>query len=301
MLEQIRNPLERWSMRNLDSSASVRFTDILFTTDLSAAAERALPYAVEIAGRYHAKLHAVHVVQPDAYVFVPPAPWPQSEDGAKEFRQQGRRRLDEQLREIPHEILFEQGETWPTLEEIIRNKEIDLIVLSTHGRTGFGKALLGSVAEQIFRQAVCPVLTVGPHSSPKPRSHAELNCILYATDFSPESLAGAPYAISLAREHRAQLVLFHCLEKDGDIPTFLHTLRDIVPFGTDLRCEPDCVVERGRPAEKILEAAEGHGADLIVLGVHGADGRPAKTMRFARTGVYRIVTQAKCPVLTVRG
>lgn len=288
-------------MRNLDSAAGVRFANILFTTDLSPDAERALPYAVEIASRYRAKVHAVHVIQPDAFVAVPPAAGPPFEDSANEFRRQAQCHLDEQLRDLPHEIIFQQGDTWPSLEEIIRKKEIDLLVLSTHGRSGLGKALLGSVVEQIFRQAVCPVLTVGPRTSPKPRSHAELNCILYATDFSPESLAGAPYAISLAREHRAQQVLFHCLEKEGDVRALLHALRDIVPFGSDLRYEPDCVVERGRPAEKILEIAEGHGADLIVLGVHGADGRLAKTTHFTRTGAYRIVTEAKCPVLTVRG
>lgn len=135
----------------------------------------------------------------------------------------------------------------------------------------------------------------------KPKQTAPLSCILYATDFSAESLAGAPYAISLAREHRARLILLYCLEGAGDIATYLASLHDIVPFGSELRCEPDCIVERGLPAEKILEVAEGHAADMIVLGLHGADGHLAKITPFASSGAYQIITRAQSPVLTVRG
>ena len=168
-------------------------------------------------------------------------------------------------------------------------------------RTGLEKVLLGSVAEEIFRQALCPVLTVGPRSSLRPKKPAELSRILYATDFSPESLAATPYAISLAREHRAQLILLHSMKSSEAASALRHTLRDLVPFGADLRCQPDCVVECGAPANKILEVSEGHEADLIVLGVHGADGHLARIMHFVSSDAYRIVTQAKRPVLTVRG
>lgn len=76
-----------------------------------------------------------------------------------------------------------------------------------------GKVLLGSVAEKIFRQATCPVLTVGPAVSSKTThaAAAELNRILYATDFSLESLAAARYAVYLAKEHRAELILMHSI------------------------------------------------------------------------------------------
>ena len=92
-----------------------------------------------------------------------------------------------------------EGGVWLVLKSVIDEKKIDLLVLGTRGRTGIGKFFLGSVAEEIVRQAHCPVLTVGPHSPSEPPREGRFRQILYATDFSEESLAAAPYAISLTR------------------------------------------------------------------------------------------------------
>jgi nucleotide-binding universal stress UspA family protein len=287
-------------MKLLDTTTHLKLKNILYATDLSVTAERALPYTLEIARRYGSTLYVVHVTQPDVYPLVPPAAWPQMTTDEEMFRQERKAALDEQLRGVPHELIFQGGKVWQILSELIREKQIDLLVSSTHGRTGLEKALLGSVAEEIFRKASCPVLTVGSSVTGKPRQNAELNRILYATDFSAESLAAAPHAISLAREHRAQLILLTCIEDGGDVGTMLHTLRDLVPFGADLRCEPLCVAERGAHGDKILAVSEGHGADMLVLGVPSASPHLNKKARFYRSALYKIVTQAKCPILTVR-
>lgn len=285
----------------LDSTARVRFAHILFPTDLSPSAERALPYALAIAQRYRAAIHAVNVItQPGMYALVPPASWPQIAKLEEEARQDFRQRIEHQLETLQHEVIFQNGEVWPVLSRIIHERKIDLIVLSTHAPLAVEKFFLGSVAEEIFRRALCPVLTVGPSAPLKPRQLGELDCILYATDFSPESLAGAPYAISLAREHRARLVLLHCRHDSEDVHALRQALHDVVPFGAELRNPPDCVVERGRPAEKILEAAEAHEADLIVLGIRGAE-HISGGSQFRQSGSYQIVARSKCPVLTVRG
>jgi nucleotide-binding universal stress UspA family protein len=286
-------------MKTLDVASQLKLNNILYATDLSFAAERALPYALEIARRYRSTIYAVHVIQPDVYPLVPSSLLPKMTEDEEIFRQESKKELEAQLQAVPHVIIFQPGKAWPTLSELIEEKKIDLLVFSTNGRNGFDKVLMGSVAEEIFRKAPCPILAVGPAATTKPRENAELNRILYATDFSTESLAAAPYAISLAQEQRAQLILLHSIENGGDVPAMLHTLRQLVPFGAELRCEPDCVVEHGAPARKILEVAEGHGADLIVLGVHGIKGPIQKHL--TRSGVFRIVTQAKCPVMIVRG
>jgi nucleotide-binding universal stress UspA family protein len=286
-------------MKTLDVVSQLKLKNILYATDLSFAAERALPYALEIARRYGSTIYAVHVIQPDVYPLVPPTLLPKMNEDEEIFRQESKKDLEEQLQAVLHEIIFQPGKAWQTLSELIEEKKIDLLVFSTHGRTGFDKVLVGSVAEEMFRKAPCPFLAVGPAVTTKPRENAELNRILYATDFSTESLAAAPYVISLAQEHRAQLILLHSIENGGDVPAMLHTLRQLVPFGAELRCEPDCVVEHGAPAGKILEVAEGHGADLIVLGVPARKGHIQKHL--TRSSVFRIVRQAKCPVLIVRG
>ena len=103
---------------------------------------------------------------------------------------------------MAHEIIFRTGDVWNIIGEIIRTKEIDLLVLSTHGRTGVDRVLFGSVAEKLFRKATCPVLTVGPRVASKLKNSGLLSQILYSTDFQPVSLAAAPLASSLAEEHR---------------------------------------------------------------------------------------------------
>jgi nucleotide-binding universal stress UspA family protein len=285
-------------MKSLDVAGQLKLKNILYATDLSFAAERALPYALEIARRYGSTIFAVHVIQPDAYPLIPTTILPKKAQDEEVFRQESRKDLEEQLQAVPHKVILQPGEPWQTLSEIVEQKQIDLIVFSTHGRGGLGKVLFGSVAAEILQKAHCPILAVGPAVIAKPRQNAELNRILYATDFGAESLAAAPYAISLAQEHRAQLILVHSIENGGDVPSMLHTLHKLVPFGAELRCEPVCVVEHGAPAGKILEVAEGHGADLIVLGVDGTKGFVKKFL--ARSSVFQIVAQANCPVFIVR-
>ena len=88
-----------------------------------------------------------------------------------------------------------------------------MLVLGTHGRAGLGKLLIGSVAEEVFRRASCPVMTVGPHASSKVQNEIHFQHILFATDFSPDSLAALPYAVSLAKEDQAKLTFLHVVEQ----------------------------------------------------------------------------------------
>ena len=150
-----------------------------------------------------------------------------------------------------------------------------LLVLGTHGRTGLKKLLLGSVAEKLFRRAPCPVLTVGPEVVLE-KPVAEFNHILFATDFSDQSLAAAPYAISLAQEHQSRLTLLHVMETaragtgrlfEPDTQYLTRQLRELVSPEQDFWFEPEYVVEFGDAEEQILKAASDHKADLVVLGV----------------------------------
>jgi len=184
----------------------------------------------------------------------------------------------------------------------VQREGIDLIVIGTHGRTGAGKLLMGSVAEAIFRQAPCPVLTVGPEVSGEPASVADLHEILVPVDFSPESLAALPYAISLARHDDARLYLLHVAGRYQRGETLLDTqLRNLIPRDARLFCEPKVFVESGAPAERILELAEELGTDLIVLGVKRTPSIFEATRHLPQATAYKVVSEASCPVLTVRG
>ncbi len=129
-----------------------------------------------------------------------------------------------------------------------------------------------------------------------------LNRILYATDFTPESFGAARYAIQLAKKYRGGLVLLNSIQKaePGQVNSAYETLRDVVPLGAGLPVKPKCMVERGTPADSILGVSLRENADLIVLGIRGAKANPAAATHFTSSITYRVVTQAECPVLTIR-
>ena len=137
----------------------------------------------------------------------------------------------------------------------------------THGRTGVSKILLGSVAENIYRHAPCPVLTVGPNVAGEPESVGDIRLRSYcATDFSRESLAAVPYAVSLAREKQARLYFLHVTETPVGAAVaereMAGSLLDLVPTDAGLSCAPKAFVDFGEPAPKITELAEELKVDL---------------------------------------
>lgn len=278
------------------------FRNILFATDLSAGAGRALAYAVELARRSRGMIHAVHVLPA-----LPPLGsrehWSRDAEDRSDRQGLARNELEKQLQGLHHEILFPEGDACEEIEKLIENKRADLLVMGTHGRTGVTKALLGSVAERLFRQASCPALTVGPGADSRAThaAAAEFNCILYATDFSPESFAAARYAISIAKDHHAELVLLHTAEAGSweDREASLDTLSRVVPLGAGLQSTPKLIVERGAPAATILDIATQVQADLLVLGVRGADEHLTAATHLSHSIASQIVANAQCPVLTV--
>ena len=189
----------------------ISLKNILYATDFSPSAVAALPYVKGLSNQYGATVHAVHVRFPSTYPIVGPEALPQIMEAAEQQAKFEKQQLDEMLTGVPHDVSIVEGELWPTITDKVREKSIDLIVIGTRGRTGVARAVLGSAAEEIFRRAPCPVLTVGPHISKDTERRLEMKEILYATDFTPESLTALPYAISLAQEHQARLTVLHVI------------------------------------------------------------------------------------------
>ena len=299
-------------MKTLEAGKRIALKNILFATDFSPHSNTALPYALAIARQYGARLFGAHVVPSQDYLFSAPDTWPAHIQQEEQLRQEVTARLEEQLRGVQHEVLFGVGDIWKVLARLIGEHDIDLIVVGTHGRTGARKLLMGSVAEKIFRQAVCPVLSVGPNVSSKPDGGIHFQHILFATDFGQESLDALHYAISLAEEDQSKLSLLHVVAQPAAGVLNLEELKasvtsrlkDIVPPEVESWCDVKYLVEFGRqfapPAERILEIARDRAADLIVLGV-----RPTHSVRtvthLAHTTDQHIVAHATCPVLTIRG
>jgi nucleotide-binding universal stress UspA family protein len=276
--------------------------NILFATDFSRQSRLALTFALPITRKYGATIYAAHIVPEQIGLPVSAREGLRAIGVRRGNDTQESEGLRAQLCTIPHEILSRKGDVWTELAKIVETSKIDLIVTGTHGRSGVGKLVMGSVAEKIFRRASCPVLTVGPGVCGAP--DVDLHQILFATDLSAVSVAALPYAISLAEENNARLYILHVAEKpveaagENALRDRLHTL---VPQGAKLTSQPKVIVEYGPPAERVLAVAEELAMDLIVLGVKRTPVHFEASPRLPLATAYKVVSQAICPVLTVRG
>ena len=307
-------------METIELEQSVTFRNILLGTDFSEVSRKAVPYAEAIASLYGSKIHLAHVVPPAARMPIPMEPLPMELDYS---RQNAERDMKAFLRgnllaEVSHEVLIEQGPIWDTLSALIQRDEIDLLILGTHGRGGLKKVILGSVAEELFRLASCPVLTVGPNVI-EPKGPTEFRRILFATDFGPASLHALPCAIPLAAESKARLTLLHVVlpvpvvdvgpywyvgkdlvgQQQSARARYVAQLRDLIPAGTNLPLDPEFLVDFDFAPDSIVKIAADIRADLIVMGVNqAASARASAHLPWATA--HEVVCHAQCPVLTVR-
>jgi nucleotide-binding universal stress UspA family protein len=298
-------------MEAVKAQTRIQLRNILFCTDLSDASSNALAYATALARHFGSTLYALYVRNTAANARVAPreasvlADLPESQ-----AREQIKHSLG-QFSGFERDILILEGDLWSSIKTAIDDKQIDLLVLGTRGRTGISKLVLGSAAEELFRRAPCAVLSVGPNSPTQPSRPGELSEILYATDFTPEAEAAAAYAISLAQEYQAHLTLLHVIgePKTGDLVTSEQLaaaterrLWQIVPPESELWCEPHCIVGQGAAADEILTIANHRKADLIILGVRRPAGfRGGKATHLPIATAHKVVSAATCPVLTIRG
>jgi nucleotide-binding universal stress UspA family protein len=212
-----------------------------------------------------------------------------------------------------------EGAAAPAIVRAAGTSAADLLVLGTHGRSGFEHFVLGSVTERVLRNADCPVLTVPKNVTDAAPVPPPFKRILCAVDFSPSSMRALDYATSMAQEVDACLTVAHVFELEGAMPAqwrdvatpdsirreLLSVEQDrrdrlahAVPEAAEAFCKVDRVMRGGTPYREILRLAADRQAELLVLGVHG---RGALDLAFFGSTTNHVVRQAVCPVLTVRG
>jgi nucleotide-binding universal stress UspA family protein len=278
---------------------------VLFTTDFTEASCKALPLVSAIARRYGANVYTAHVWTPGPYPLVAPEVVAvldrQTEKGA-------RWELEKLLKSKPldgmkAEPLLSRGKPAHEIARLVDHHNISLVVMSTHGRTGFKHRVLGSVAEEVVRTSRCPVLTVGPRLAERFGRVESMKAILFPTDFSIESLAVFPYLASLAHEYQSRITILHVLppetagrpEATNQAERLREQMKRALANEISPRCVADYVIDSGDPGEIILAHARRMNADLIGLGVRGATDI---ARHFHETVAYRILAEAECPVLT---
>lgn len=267
------------------------FKNILIATDFSTCSESLLPYARSLALHYDSTLYLAHVISPEV-LGVDPSMLETVHQNAVHLMED--LELSDQLEGIRHKRILEQGETMEVLAAAIEQENIDLVLVGTHGRTGLKKLVLGSVAEKIFRNATCPVMTIGPRVGADVKRDSGLSHVLLATELKSQHTGPALYAASLARENQAELTVLHVAEADSNVP-MPKQLLDMLPPEIELPRAPEAVIKVGDAAAEILDFANRRNVDLIVQGAHRAAPMTTHMMAIA----YRVASEAPCPVLTV--
>jgi nucleotide-binding universal stress UspA family protein len=281
----------------------ISLKNILFTTDFSPAAKRAMPFALRLARIFGSALELVCVIPPEPREQVVFDRVPAQDDLVWG---DARRKLEsfarESVRDVPCRTMIRSGDLADVIPAMIRDHDIDLVIVGTHGRRGVSKMMLGSGAEKIYRSAQCPVLTVGP------KARAEdwkLSRILCAVDLAHDAEPVLQYALSLAEENEAALLVMHTIpivpwqhRPEVEAKT-VRQLQSLIPEEAKNWCTPQYMVRWEHPAEAVLRAAEDRQSDLIVMGVHQS--RAAGFSSHLPWPIAsEVVSLAPCPVLTVR-
>lgn len=288
---------------------------ILAATDFSETAETAASLARDLAARFEARLHMLHVVVLLEDPHLEESHRLQLEALVATADKARREVLEHELGEepgvevVPHLVRgIAPGET---IVEVADNAGADLIVMGTHGRRGLSHLLLGSVAERVVRTASAPVLTV--------RSDAEINTggisrILVPHDFSDASADAVRTAAAWAASLDAEITLLHVVEPvvypefysmDSISDDLMHRLVSrsndaLQRVQGDLGDQPAVTtrVEIGRAADTIVAVAEPEKFDLLVMATRGLSGIEHMLLGSVAEAVLR---RCRIPMLTVPG
>lgn len=305
----------------------VEIKRILCPVDFSDFSRAALKYAVGFARWYDSAItvfHAYEILVPAAFLGAHPSPFavepvsPQPQEIREQIVSE-LTRFSDSVQSSGVSLRLEVRACGPVQGILAEAASLpaDLLVMGTHGRGGLDRLLLGSVTEKVLRKAQCPVLTVPPLGSGAPAEvPALLERILCPVDFSDSSMKALTYAVSLAQESDAQLLLMHVVEalpmwdeemvNRFDISSYERELiedararmRRAVPDQARTWCRPEELASTGKAYREILRVARERDAHVIVMGVHGRN--PVDLMLFGST-THHVIREASCPVLTLRG
>lgn len=293
-----------------------RLGKILCATDLSPASGPAWQHAQFLAGLVKADLLVLHVVPPlpiPASGYFPPDLYQELVTAGRRDAQEG---LDRLLRGAADPgfratTRIEEGGAAQRILEVAREEAVDLVVMGTHGRTGLGRILLGSVADAVVRSAPCPVITVRADET-APGAVRRIGRICYATDFSPAAGAAWPWVLALAEATGAEVDLVHVT---FDVVADRHVSpQTLAAMARMLREQGEAEAERflegcplprervhvvvtgGVVGDQIVHQARARSADLVAMGTHGWSG----LLRWMLGSVaHQVIQLASCPVLTV--
>ncbi|HMD44162.1 MAG TPA: universal stress protein [Candidatus Acidoferrum sp.] len=282
------------------------FRRVLVLSDFSRGAKSALQFARAIARKFNSKIYILHVIPSGVFQFLSGHSRGEALLLANEFARDGMQMLLKEGKSegFDEEGIVAEGTLWPTISKTIQSRQIDLIAMGTHGNANERKLGLGSVSEQIYRVADCPILTAPP--LPGLNAMPEIQRILFATNFKPHSERAAFAAHSLGCGPNRKLTVLHVVEESSESSQqsnqivrefFVKRMAKCIPTPCEDNCSPEYEIRFGKPMEEILSASDQLHSDLIFLGVRREQ---RATGHLPSALAYGIVCRSNCPVLTIQ-
>ncbi|MBI2681947.1 MAG: universal stress protein [Acidobacteriales bacterium] len=297
-----RPPLNRRSRRGLVLSLK----HVMAAVDVENPSTQALEAAARLAERFGATLHVVHVVPHEKWILTEASKRDALRESAMAKAAIVLEKRVAPLRATNKKLVIHLvgGDVITEVEELVRAETIDLLALESSGRTGVDQFLLGSVAEELFRSVACAVMTFGPKAKPLPE---KIQAILCPTDLSAASRLAGDLAVSFAVTKKARLVFLHVRPGRSESPknraerSERLEKRLLLELPLEQKCCPaEFAVEYGSPSARIMQTAIGRRMDLIIMGVKQAGPFGRATTHIPWATAYHVVTEAPCPVITVR-
>lgn len=274
---------------------------ILVPTDLSEFGALALRYAEELSTTFGAHITVMHALEPPFAVLPPDLPItdiPSPDTIRKEAEERLRAFVIEQARQAAGiDVIVVEGYPATAIQQAAHDINASLLILGTHGRRGWRRALLGSVTERVLRESMIPVLTVAPLL--RPAREPRLKLILCPVNFSAVGHQALQDASELAAATGAELIVLHVSE--GKHPPPLDKVQQDLDswIAPAIRghCRYSQIITHGDAAQRVLDIADEMRADLLVIGAQHrffADGTiigttSERVVRFARTPVLTVV------------
>ncbi len=287
------------------------YKKILCPVDFSEFSALALRYAAALAKENDALL-LVHHSLPDlsqALGYLEPAAILTARDAMQS-------NTDSRLREfvagiVPQGIrVIRQTGTVNASEAIPRialEQNFDLIVMGTHGHTGYERFFVGSTTNKVLHKSSVPVLTVCKPShnfvEKDPNDPIRISRIICALDLEPNNIAIAERALAIARSYQSTIFFLHVApEKEGLVDLdeedkSVGIMKELVGNAPEDWCTVHYLLRTGEPAREIMNALTDSNADLLVMGHHTR--KPIEEV-FLGSVAKKLVTDAPCPVLVVR-
>lgn len=256
------------------------YKKILVPLDGSELAEIAIPYAELVARQLESEIDLLTVTDFD----VPDAVRVESEEYLYNLAVHTHTVYSQVMEGNPADVISDYAE----------NNGVDLIIMTTHGRSGISRWALGSIADKVITSTSCPVLLIrSKRRGKRPQTKEAIKKILVTLDGSKESESVLPHAVELCSGLKAEIVLLRV------IPHPYHIIGDVfgpvkIPFSSDeaamlimdtrdylgqIRAELEkhqviakCQVRIGDEAEEIVKLADELHVDLVAMSTHGRSG-----------------------------